>query len=98
MSFWNKQNASRLGRSLVNTLSSASSLSTVFGSQTRQIRVITTLPIWATIGSSAVITANSSATYLAANFPEYFSAAPGQSFNFLSTSTSSGYVSVTECL
>jgi hypothetical protein len=98
MSFYGKQTASRLGRSLVNTLSSASSLSTVFGAQVRQIRVVTTLPIWATVGSSAVVTANSSATYLVANFPETFAVSPGQSFNYLSTSTSSGYVTVTEML
>lgn len=96
MSFYGKQTASRLGRSLVNTLSSASSLSTTFGVQCRQIRVVTTLPIWATVGSSAVVTANSSAAYLVANFPETFAVSPGQSFNYLSTSTSSGYVVVTE--
>jgi hypothetical protein len=54
------------------------------------------LPIWATIGSSAVVTANSAATYLPANVPEYFIVTSGQGLNFISTSTSSGYVVVTE--
>jgi hypothetical protein len=42
------------------------------------------------------VTANSSATFLPVNFPEYFGCSPGQSLNFLSTSTSTGYVSLTE--
>ena len=46
-SSWEKQNSSRLGRTLVGTLSSATALTTTFGSQVRQVRVITTLPIWA---------------------------------------------------
>ena len=31
-----------------------------------------------------------------AHVPEYFSVTPGQVFSFISTSTSSGYVSLTE--
>jgi hypothetical protein len=31
-----------------------------------------------------------------ANVPEYFAVTPGQVFSFISTSTSSGYVSLTE--
>jgi hypothetical protein len=60
------------------------------------VRIVTTLPIWATIGSTAVVTANSAATYLPANVPEYFIVTSGQVLNFISTSTSSGYVVVTE--
>jgi hypothetical protein len=33
---------------------------------------------------------------LPANFPEYFGCSPGQQPNFISTSTSTGYVSLTE--
>jgi hypothetical protein len=54
--------------------------------------LVSTLGIWATIDSSAVVTANSSATYLPANFPEYFGCSPG----LPQPSTSSGYVVVTE--
>ena len=60
------------------------------------MRVVSTLPIWATIGSTQVVTANSSATYLPANVPEYFAVTSGQVLNFISTSTSTGYVVVTE--
>jgi hypothetical protein len=61
-----------------------------------QIRVVSTLPVWATVGSTAVVTANSSATYLPANTPEYFACTSGQVLNFISTSMSTGYVTVTE--
>lgn len=69
---------------------------TTFTPQTYQVRVVSTLPIWATIGSTQVVTANSSATYLPANVPEYFAVTSGQVLNFISTSTSTGYVVVTE--
>jgi hypothetical protein len=94
--FGNLQQASRLGRSIVTTLTSATQSTTNFGSQTRQVRITTTLPIWATIDTTATVTANSSATYLPANWPEYFVVTPGQQLNFISTSTSSGYVVLTE--
>jgi hypothetical protein len=90
------QRSSRLGRSIVTALSSATQSTTTFGSQTRQVRSTTTLPIWATIDSSAVVTANSSAIYLPSNLPEYFTVTPGQMLNFISTSTSTGYVVLTE--
>jgi hypothetical protein len=40
--------------------------------------------------------ANSAATYLPANVPEYFIVTSGQVLNFISTSTSSGYLVLTE--
>jgi hypothetical protein len=64
------------------------------GSQTRQIRVVAPLPIWATVGSTTA-TANSD-SLVPANVPEYFQVTPGQVFSFISTSTSSGYVSFAE--
>jgi hypothetical protein len=98
---WYSQPASRLGRSIVTSMAtaqvaSASNFSTNFAAQTYQVRVTSTLPLWATIGSTAVITANSSAAYIPANVPEYFAVTSGQVLNFLTTSTSTGYVTVTE--
>src|SRR5262249_510260 len=97
---WEKQTSSRLGRSIVTQIATAqtnaSQFTTQFAAQTRQVRVVSTLAIWATIDSSAVVTANSAATYLPANVPEYFICSPGQVLNFISTSTSSGYVVATE--
>jgi hypothetical protein len=99
------QGASRLGRSIVTAVATAqvqiTQSTTGFAAQTYQVRVYHTLNgtagIWATIGSTAVdVTANSSATLLPAGFPEYFAVTSGQHFNFLSTSTSTGYVTVTE--
>jgi hypothetical protein len=50
----------------------------------------------ATIGSTAVVTANSAAAFIPANLPEYFIVTSGQVLNFISTSTSTGYVCLTE--
>src|SRR5262245_40472924 len=94
------QSASRLGRSIVTQIATAQTnatqFTTPFSAQTYQVRIISTLPIWATIGTTAVVTANSAATYLAANAFEYFACTAGQVLNFISTSTSTGYVTFTE--
>jgi hypothetical protein len=47
------------------------------------------------LGDDSTTTANS-ATLIPANTPEYFAVTPGQVLNFISTSTSTGYVSLTE--
>jgi hypothetical protein len=94
------QPSSRLGRSIVTLVATAQTnatqSTTPLGSQTRQVRLASTLSLWITLDSTAVITANSSATYIPANVPEYFCVTPGQVLNFISTSTSTGYVSLTE--
>jgi hypothetical protein len=98
--FGNIQPASRLGRSIVTQIATAqtnaSQTTTTFGSQTRHVRIVSTLGIWATLDTTATVTANSSATYLPPNVPEYFGCSPGQQLNFISTSTSTGYVVLTE--
>jgi hypothetical protein len=105
MSQYYAQQASRLGRSIVTQVATAQTNATQsttgFSAQTYQVRVYHTLNgtagIWATIGSTGTdVTANSSATLLPAGWPEYFAATSGQHFNFISTSTSTGYVVVTE--
>jgi hypothetical protein len=103
MGFYEKQPASRLGRSIVTQVATAqvnaTQSTTAFGSQTRQVRVAHTFTggIWVTIDSTTTdVTANSSAAFLPGSFPEYFSCSPGQHLNFLSTSTSTGYVVATE--
>jgi hypothetical protein len=99
--FGNLQPASRLGRSIVTQVATAQTnatqFTTPFGSQTRQVRLASTLALWVTIDSTAVVTANSAAVLVPANAPpEYFAVTPGQVLNFISTSTSTGYVSLTE--
>jgi hypothetical protein len=82
MSFWKAQPSSKLGRSIVTQIATAQTNASVtttnFGSQTYQVRIVSSLPIWATIDTTATVTANSSATYLPANFPEYFAVTRGQ--------------------
>jgi hypothetical protein len=97
---WNKQTSSKLGRSIVTQVATAQTnatqSTTPFGSQTYQVRINSTFAIWATIDTTATVTANSSAVLLSANAAEYFTVTPGQLLNFISTSTSTGYVSLTE--
>src|SRR5262245_32333940 len=94
--FWNKQTSSRLSRSVVTQIATAqtnaSQTTTPFAAQTHQVRIVSTLPIWATVSTSAVVTANTAAALIPANVAEYFVATSGQVLNFISTSTSSGYV------
>jgi hypothetical protein len=96
MGIYQKQPSSRVGRSVVTALTGATQFTTTFAANIHQIRVVTTLPIWATVGSTAVVTANSSATYIPANVPEHFTVTSGQVLNFISTSTSTGYMTFTE--
>lgn len=101
--FGNKQTASKLGKAIVTAVTtglsaSATNFTTYFGTQTRHVRLIHTLTggIWFTLDSTGVITAGSSANLLPINLPEYFECSPGQVLNWLTTSTSTGFVVVTE--
>ena len=102
MTAYLSQPASRLGRSIVTQIATAqtnaSQFTTNFSAQTYVIRILSTLPIWATIGSTAVVTANSASVNIPANVPEYFAVTSGQVLNFISTSTSTGYVTFSECV
>jgi hypothetical protein len=94
MSNYVLQPASRLGRSIVTQIATAQTnatqFTTPFGSQTRQVRIASTLALWITIDSTAVVTANSASALIPAKVT------PGQVLNFISTSTSTGYVCLTE--
>src|SRR5262245_49166208 len=79
-----------------HSTTNATQFTTPFSAQTYQVRICSTLALWATIGSTAVLTANSAAAFVPANLPEYFNVTSGQVLNFISTSTSTGYVSLTE--
>ena len=82
---------------VTTTQVNASVTTTNFGSQTYQVRIVHTCAgIWATIDTTATVTAQSSATWLPASLPEYFAVTRGQQLNFISTSTSTGYVVLTE--
>jgi hypothetical protein len=60
------------------------------------VRLASTLALCVTLDSTAVVTANNASALVPANVPEYFAVTPGQVLNFISTSTSTGYVSLTE--
>jgi hypothetical protein len=74
----------------------ATQFTTPLGSQTRQVRLASTLALWVTLDLTAVVMANNASALVPANVPEYFAVTPGQVLNFISTSTSTGYVSLTE--
>jgi hypothetical protein len=100
MGSWKSQPSSRLGRSIVTQVATAQTnatqFTTPFSAQTYQVRICSTLALWATIGSTAVVTANSASALIPANVPEYFAVTSGHVLNFLTTSTSTGYLVVTE--
>lgn len=108
---WDKQPASRpiTYQNLAYTGGASPSTGVVsakFGVATQQIRVISTLAGWMSIDQS---TTAGSGTVGSTAIPgvgmqipastvggEYFTVTPGQVFNFASTSTSSGNISITE--
>jgi hypothetical protein len=100
--FWKPQPSSKLGRAIVTQVSTsqvnASVTTTNFGAQTYQVWVVHNLSagIWATIDTTATVTAQSSATWLPTSSPEYFAVTRGQQLIFISTSTSTGWVVLTE--
>lgn len=103
MPFISKAHSSRILKSIVTAIATAqvntSTLltSNKFSVETYQIRVATSLPVWFTVGDSTGITATANSnTYMPANLIDYFTVSPGQWLAFISTSTSTGYVNVTE--
>jgi len=99
----NRYTSSRLGRSIVTAVATAqinaSQTTTPFGTQTYQIRVAHSFGngIWINIGVPATVTATAGSDHFQqANWTNYYTVTPGQSFAFISTSTSTGYVSVSE--
>ena len=84
MPFWKAQPSSKLGRAIVTQVTTtqvnASVTTTNFGSQTYQVRIVHNLSagIWATVDTTATVTAQSSATWLPTSSPEYFAVTRGQ--------------------
>jgi hypothetical protein len=100
MSYFEKQHSSRiLKNQQLFWTGSGTALSTNFGPQTFQIRVLSQVAGAFTVSDSTGTTAASSTSMLiSANAPigEYFSVTPGSQCSFASSSTSSGSISVTE--
>jgi hypothetical protein len=71
--------------------------STNFGNATQQIRVVAEVQGWLSIGASTTVTVGTNGMKIAANNPaEYFITTPGQLAAFNSTSTSTGFISISE--
>lgn len=68
----------------------------VFGPQTYQIRVSTTLPSWFRYGDGVQTAVANTDNFQPSTWVDYYTVTPGQSYAFISTSTSSGYFVVTE--
>jgi hypothetical protein len=103
----NRYTSSRLGRSIVTQVATAhvnaSQTTTPFGSQTYQVRVSHSFAngIWISVGNSTTQSSVVSATagtdnFFPTNWIDFYTCTPGQALAFISTSTSTGYVSVTE--
>jgi len=101
MGHWDKQRSSRpLKYQALAYLGGASSVpSTNFTAGTLQIRVVSEIQGWLQIGdgTSVAATVASSSLKISANVGgEYFAVTPGQMCAFNSTSTSTGFCSITE--
>ena len=97
MGFYSKQPASRLGRSIVIPHTGATQFSTPFSATTQQIRVTSTLQIWATVDFDRRRDGELLRHPDPGESPEFFTVSPGQVLNFISTSTSTlGFCVISE--
>lgn len=89
------ETSSRLGETQVVTVAgSSAAIATALGSQTNQVRVVSTTACHVAVGGSAVAATTSDA-YMPAGIVEYFTVSPGQKLAFIQ-SASGGYAYVTE--
>ena len=98
-SAFDKQHSSRpnVNQILAYLGGGATVVSTNFGVATQQIRVVSEVQGWLSIGASTTVTVGSNGLKISANVEgEYFTATPGQIAAFNSTSTSTGFVSIAE--
>jgi hypothetical protein len=105
MTYYAKQPSSRILRHQnLSYAGSASVPSTPFSSETFQIRVFSQLAGFFTVGDVSATAGTTITATTASGIPiaastaagEYWTVSPGQQFAFISTSTSSGNVGVTE--
>ena len=97
--YFGKQPSSRpLRYQNLSYAGSASVPSTNFSAETFQIRVFADVAGYLVIGdgTSVSATAQSSSLKVGTTFPDFFTVTPGQMCAYISTSTSSGNISITE--
>ena len=100
MGYYAKQHSSRIiaNQTLQSTGGSTAYLSNGVGTETFQVRIATNISggVWVKIDSGANATAGSD-TWLAPNVVgEYFQCIPGMTISAVSTSTTTGFVSIAE--
>ncbi len=95
-SFFGKQPSSRIiaSQSIAYTGDTASHLGSSFGNQTFQCRIVTQVSGYVRIDNGAAAT--TSDAMVISNNEYFFSCTPGQSVAFISTSTTTGNVSISE--
>ena len=96
---YEKQHSSRQNITQVLAFlgSGATVASTNFGPSTQQVRVVSEVQGWISIGASTTVTVGTNGSKIAANVDaEFWTVTPGQLAAFNSTSTSTGFISITE--
>ena len=99
MSGFEKQHGSRenIDQVLAYLGGGATVASNKFGNATQQIRVVSEVQGWLSVGYSTTVTIGTNGMKISPNVEgEYFTTTPGQIAAFNSTSTSTGYISLTE--
>ena len=99
MAAYEKQHSSRqnITQVLAYLGGGATVASTNFGPSTQQVRVVSEIQGWLSIGASTTVTVGSNGSKIAPNVDaEFWTVTPGQLAAFNSTSTSTGFVSITE--
>jgi hypothetical protein len=99
--YWHKAPASRPIASQAQALTTTATVSAQFSAQTYQIRVVATQPAWFTVGNSSSIAATTGTSAAGWFIPggvagEYFIVNPGQWASHITTSATTGFLSITE--
>lgn len=94
--FFGKHPASRLGtvQVLQDTGSQSAITTGAFGSATQQVRICSPKAGYYRVDASNAVIGDS---FLPPNWPEYVTCNPGQTLSWISSSTSTGTITVTEC-
>ena len=85
----------KIGSTQTVAVGSTSAASSAFGSQTREIRIVTTVDAYVEMNATSP-TATSSSIIVPAFTPEYFRVAPGTKVAFLRVGSVTGTARITE--
>jgi hypothetical protein len=98
MNFWPKQMASRPIVYQATALATSSTVTSKFSSETFQIRVAASQPVWLVTGDSSTISVSTGAgMWINGGVAgEFLAVTPGQWAAWLTTSATTGWISFTE--